>query len=348
VHRHGRYVLGPEVEDLEEALARRIGVRACVSVSSGTDALLLSLLALGVGPGDEVITSAFSFIAAAEVAALLGARVVFADIDPRAYNLAPDAVEEVITPRSRVIIGVSLFGQCADFDHLGEIARRHGLVLIEDAAQSLGGSYHGRAAGGLATIGCTSFYPSKPLGCYGDGGACFTDDLELAKRLRALRHHGQQRPYRHASLGINGRLDSLQAAVLLAKLPLLDEEVAARARIAQRYSDALCERVSVPWVEPWNRSAYSCYTIAIPARDGLRARLTRLGIPHAVYYEEPLYRQPALAAHTDPAVRLPHTEACCARVLSLPIHPYLPPEDQDRVIAAVRDYFTESGHSPDA
>lgn len=347
VHRHGRYVLGPEVEELEATLARRVGTRACVTVSSGTDALLLALLAHDIGPGDEVITSPFSFVAPAEAVALLGAQVVFADIDPRSYNLDPEAVEEVITPRSRAIVAVSLFGQCADFDRLGAIAERHGLTLIEDAAQSLGASCRGRQAGGLAHVGCTSFYPSKPLGCYGDGGACFTDDPDLAERLRRLRSHGQERPFRHVQLGINCRLDSLQAAVLLAKLPLLEQEAQARAGVAQHYSGALAELVTVPWIAPWNASAHSCYTIATPEREALREWLGRLDIPHTVYYPEPLHHQPALAAYTDPLAQLPHAEQCCREVLSLPIHPYLDRADQDRVIAAVRRFFADRSVSVD-
>lgn len=330
---HGRYILGPEVTELEERLAEYVGVGHCIGISSGTDALLVSLMALEIGPGDEVITTPFTFIATAESIALLGARPVFVDIDPRTYNLDPDRIEAAITSRTRGILPVSLYGQCAEMDAIDALARRHGLPVIEDAAQSFGARYRGRRSCALSTIGCTSFFPSKPLGGYGDGGACFTDDETLATRIRQLSVHGQDRRYHHPRIGINGRLDTLQAAVLLAKLDRFPDEVAARERIGKRYTERLADSVQVPYIEPHNRSVYAQYTIQVPQRDAFAARLQEAGIPTAVHYPLPLTDQPAFA---DPHAEVPHATAAAGRVLSLPMSPWLTESDQERVIAQVR------------
>ena len=241
---HGQYILGPEVAQLEERLAARVGVRHCVSCSSGTDALLLALMALGIGPGDEVITSPFTFFATGEMIALLGAVPVMVDIEPDTYNIDPDLIEAAITGRTRAIMPVSLYGQPAEMDAINAVAAEHNLPVIEDAAQSFGAVYKGRASCGLSSIGCTSFFPSKPLGAYGDGGACFTDDEALALRMHQLRNHGQEMRYRHTAIGINGRLDTLQAAILLAKLDVFDRELIARGETANAYNGSLlaCSR----------------------------------------------------------------------------------------------------------
>ena len=330
---HGQYILGPESEELERRLAAYVGARHAINVASGTDALLIALMALEIKPGDEVITSPFSFFATAEVIVLLGARPVFVDIDPRTYNLDPKLIEREITPKTRVIMPVSLYGQCADFDAINAIAAKHKLVVIEDGAQSFGAAYKGRKSCGLSAIGCTSFFPSKPLGCYGDGGACFTNDDALAQKMRWIRVHGQDRRYHHPLIGINGRLDTLQCAILLPKLDVFPEEVELRSRIGARYSELLQNVCVTPYVEPHNLSVYAQYTIQVDRREAVQASLQKAGIPTAIHYPVPLHRQPALAAY---AADCPISDAAAARVLSLPMHPYLKAEDQDRIVAAVK------------
>jgi len=338
---HGRYVSGPEVTELEDRLARHAGVGHCVAVSSGTDALLIALMALGIGPGDEVITTPFTFIATAETIAILGARPVFVDIDPATYNMDPRGIHAAITPRTRAILPVSLYGQCADFDRINEIARRHGLPVIEDAAQSFGATYKGRPSCSLSTIGCTSFFPSKPIGCYGEGGACLTDDADLAEKMRRIRDHGQDRRYHHAVIGLNGRLDTLQAAVLLAKLEILPREIQARGRIGQRYSTLLSDVAVVPRIEPWNTSVFAQYTIQVEDREQVQARLHGHGIPTAVHYPIPLHMQPAFSSLGYTNGSLPVAERTAERVISLPMHPYLKEEDQVRICSAVRQAVRE-------
>lgn len=331
---HGRYVLGPEVQELEGRLGEYVGTRHCVSVGSGTDALLIALMILGVGPGDEVITSPFTFIATGEVIALLGATPVFVDIDPRTYNLDPALLEPAITPRTRAIMPVSLYGQCADLTAINALARRHGLPVIEDGAQSFGATHQGRRSCGLTTLGCTSFFPAKPLGCYGEGGALFTDDDTLAQSAREIRVHGQDRRYHHSRLGINARLETLQAAVLLAKLEIFDDEVERRGALAARYGELLAERVLTPYLALGNTSVYGQYTVQVDARERVIAHLEQAGIPSAVHYPIPLYRQPALLQE---GLVLPHTERAAERVVSLPFHPYLTEEQMQRVCDAVRE-----------
>jgi len=335
---HGRYVMGPEITELEERLAAMIGVRHAVAVASGTDALLIALMALDVGPGDEVITTPFTFIATAEVIALLGARPVFVDIEPRTYNLDPAGIAAALSPRTRAILPVSLYGQCADLDAINAIAARAGLPVIEDAAQSLGATYKGRHSGALTTIGCTSFFPSKPLGAYGDGGACFTDDDHLALAMRQIRDHGQDRRYHHIRLGLNGRLDSMQAAVLLAKLAIFPDEVAARARRGARYTELLAAVAGVtpPFIEPHNTSVFAQYTVHLADRERVAARLGERGIPTAVHYPIPLNMQPAFAGMAPPPGALPVAAGAASGVLSLPMHPYLQDAEQRQVAEALR------------
>jgi UDP-2-acetamido-2-deoxy-ribo-hexuluronate aminotransferase len=287
-------------------------------------------MALGVGPGDEVVTPGFCYIATAESAVLLGARVVYVDIDPVTYNLNPDLLEAAITPRTRAIIPVSLYGQPAEFDAINAIAARHGIPVIEDAAQSFGSTYKGRKFCNLSTIGCTSFFPSKPLGCYGDGGAVFTSDPELAKVIRQIARHGQEQRYHHIRLGMNSRLDTLQAAVLLPNLEILDDEIIARQRVADAYA-AWLSRIGItpPEVSLHSRSAWAQYTIRVRNRAAVQAALTEAGIPTAVHYPLPLNRQPAVA-HLD--ADLPHGDRASAEVLSLPMHPYMSAMDQTAIM----------------
>lgn len=330
---HGQYILGPEVAELEERLAAYSGAAHCITVANGTDALQIALMALGVGPGDEVITPGFSYIATAEAAVLLGAKVVYVDIDPVTYNLNPALLEAAITPRTRAIIPVSLYGQAAEFDAINAIAARHGIAVIEDAAQSFGATYHGRKSCNLSTIGCTSFFPSKPLGCYGDGGAVFTSDPDLAKIIRQIARHGQEKRYHHIRLGVNSRLDTLQAAILLPKLEILDDEIAARQAVADAYGAQLLEiGINPPQIAAHSRSAWAQYTIRVQDRPALQAALQLEGIPTAVHYPLPLNRQPAVS---DDAAHLPEGDRAAAQVLSLPMHPYMSDKEQEQIISAL-------------
>ncbi|NDK36741.1 DegT/DnrJ/EryC1/StrS family aminotransferase [Rhodovulum sulfidophilum] len=330
---HGQYILGPEVAELEDKLAAYTGAAHCITVANGTDALQIALMALGVGPGDEVITPGFSYIATAEAAVVLGAKVVYVDIHPDSYNLDPALVEAAITPRTKAIIPVSLYGQPADFDTINAIAEKHGLPVIEDAAQSFGASYKEQKSCNLSTIACTSFFPSKPLGCYGDGGAIFTSDPELGKVIRQIARHGQEKRYYHVRVGVNSRLDTLQAALLLPKLAILDEEIAARQEVAVRYDNSIRELgLVVPRIAQHNLSAWAQYTVRVPNRVAVQAALQEFGIPTAVHYPLPLNRQPAVA-HDE--ARLPHGDKASNEVLSLPMHPYLGRYEQERVVSAL-------------
>lgn len=336
---HGQYILGPEVAELESALAAYVGVRHCIGVSDGTTALQIAMMALGIEPGDEVITTPFTFIATGETIALLGARPVFVDIDPATFNIDPALIEAAITPRTRAIMPVSLYGQCADMAAINAIAARHSLPVIEDAAQSFGATQGGRRSCGLSTIGSTSFFPSKPLGGYGDGGALFTDDEALATAIRQIRTHGQDRRYHHARLGLNGRLDTLQAAILLAKLEAFPDEVRLRAQIGERYSELLRERlgdrITVPQIQAGNTSVHAQYTIRVSDRPAVVEALKQAGVPTAVHYPIALHRQPALASNGYRDEDFPHSNRAAAEVLSLPMHPYLDDATIGRVVNAV-------------
>ncbi len=347
---HGQYVLGAEVTELEERLAERVGTRHCITASSGTDTLLMALMALDIGAGDEVITSPFTFIATGEMIALAGAKPVFVDIDAKTYNIDPALIERAITPRTKAIMPVSLYGQCADFDAVNAVARRHRLPVIEDGAQSLGALYKGKQSCGLSEIGSTSFFPSKPLGAYGDGGALFTNDEALAKAMREIRVHGQDRRYHHPRLGINGRFDTLQAAVLLAKLDIFDDEVAARARIGARYATLIeeafgdvsdpAQRVAPPVLAPGCTSVYAQYTVEVPNRSKVEEGMKARGIPTAVHYPVPLHLQPVFAELGQGEGSFPVAEAAARRVISLPMHPYLSDEQQLRVVSALKESVT--------
>jgi UDP-2-acetamido-2-deoxy-ribo-hexuluronate aminotransferase len=330
---HGQYILGPEVTELEEKLAAFAGTRHCITCANGTDALQIAQMAFGVGPGDEVITPGFTYIATAETVAVLGAKPVYVDIDPKTYNLDPEKLEAAITPRTKAIIPVSLYGQCADFDAINAIANKHGIPVIEDAAQSFGATYKGMRSCNLSTVATTSFFPSKPLGCYGDGGAIFTNDDELAVILRQIARHGQDRRYHHLRIGINSRLDTLQAAVLLPKLEILTEEISLRQSVAEQYSKALsASAVITPTVEKHNTSAWAQYTLQLKNRDAVQESLKQQGIPTAVHYPIPLNRQPAVA---DSRAVLPVGDNAADSVLSLPMHPYLQSNDIKKIVQAI-------------
>ena len=317
---HGQYILGPEVAELESRLSEYCGAPYCISCANGTDALQIALMALGIGAGDEVITAGFTYIATAETVALLGAKPVYVDIDERTYNIDPAKIEAAITNKTRAIIPVSLYGQCADFDAIHAIAAKYQLPIIEDAAQSFGATYHGKHSGNLSTIACTSFFPSKPLGCYGDGGAIFTHDEQLATVMRQIARHGQDRRYHHIRVGINSRLDTLQAAILLPKLAILEDEMNMRQQVAAWYGEALAHiGVDAPHIEAHNRSAYAQYTIRVAQRATVQAHLSAVGIPTAVHYPIPLNKQPAVASDAV----LPIGDKVAEEVISLPMHPYL-------------------------
>lgn len=361
---HCQFIMGPEVQELETRLAAYVGVRHAVGCASGTDALLLSLMSLGVGPGDAVFTTPFTFMATAEAVVLLGAVPIFVDIDPVTYNIDPARLEEAIRAqrgepgaaaplprlprggarslRAKAVIAVDIFGIPADYDRIEALCRRHGLFLIEDAAQSIGAVYRGRKAGSFGEVACTSFFPSKPLGGYGDGGMCFTNDDALCAAMKALRVHGQPGPpFHHDRIGINGRLDTLQAAVLLAKLEVFEEEIERRQNVARGYHRRLggISGLRLPEIPEQVRSAWAQFTVrAVDSARHVRflSCLEKAGIPHSVYYPLPLHAQPALARFGYRQKDFQESEAACGRVFSLPIHPYLTDEDLDAVAAALR------------
>ncbi|MDN2716166.1 DegT/DnrJ/EryC1/StrS family aminotransferase [Janthinobacterium sp. SUN120] len=331
---HGQYIMGPEVKELEGKLQEYTGAKHCITVASGTEALLIALMAIGVKPGDEIITTPFSFIATAEVIVLLGAKPVFVDIEPDTCNINAALIEAAITPRTRAIMPVSLYGQPADMDEINAIAARHDLVVIEDAAQSFGATYKGRKSCNLSTIGCTSFFPSKPLGCYGDGGAIFTSDDELAQAMREIRVHGQSKRYVHTRIGVGGRMDTLQCAVLLAKFERFEWEVAQRLEIGQRYNELLKNKVETVSQRADRSSVYGQFTVLVESRDAVQERLKAAGIPTAVHYPVPMHLQPAYAGFGDKGA-YPHAERAAQRVMSLPMGPDLTAQEQEQIISAL-------------
>jgi UDP-2-acetamido-2-deoxy-ribo-hexuluronate aminotransferase len=340
---HGQFILGPEVAEMEQALAAYTGASHCIAVASGTEALLMSLMALGIGPGDEVITTPFTFAATAEVIVLAGATPVFADIEPDTCNMDVRLIEEKITDRTRAIMPVALYGQPADMDEIEAIAERNGnLPVIDDAAQSFGADYKERKSCNLSTLSCTSFFPSKPLGCYGDGGAIFTNDEELATACREIRVHGQSRRYVHTRIGLGGRMDTLQCAVVLAKLKRLDWEIERRLEVGARYNrlldDAGIRRVMQ---RPDRTSVFAQYTILVNDRDSVQASLKAAGIPTAVHYPIPLNRQPAYS-NRSAGGPTPRADAAAERVMSLPMHADLSEEQQDQIVAALVEAVSKS------
>lgn len=337
---HGQYIMGPEVQELEGALCAYTGARHCITVASGTEALLISLMACGLEPGDEVITTSFTFVATAEVIALLGAVPVFVDVEPDTCNIAVRDIESRISPRTKAIIPVSLYGQCGDMDEVNAIARKHGLTVIEDAAQSFGATYKGRKSCNLSRIGCTSFFPSKPLGCYGDGGAIFTDDDSLAQAMREIRVHGQSARYLHTRIGVGGRMDTLQCAIVLGKLERFDWEVEQRARIGARYQTLLADLpgdARSVTLRPDRSSVWAQFTVMVSDRDSVATRLKDAGVPIAVHYPRPIHLQPAYAKYSTGADTTPVSNLLAGQVMSLPMHPDLDETTQNHIVQAFRN-----------
>ena len=331
---HGSFIRGPEIFELESQLAQYTGVKHAIALASGTVALHVALLACGVGPGDEVITSPFSFFATVETILLVGAKPVFVDIDPLTYNIDARLIESAITSRTKAIMPVDLYGQCADYTRIMSIAEAHHIPVIADAAQSFGSTQGAQRVGNLGSISCTSFFPSKPLGCYGDGGACFTNNDAYAQSIRQIIDHGQDRRYHHVRLGINGRMASIQAAILLVKLSIFEQEFIARQQVASWYHQELASLpVQLPMIAQGSVSVYALYTIRIPQRTAIQAFLNERGIPTTVHYPVPMHKQPALSAH--PYGDFPIAEEAAEQVLSLPFDAYLTQEDVVQVAVAL-------------
>ena len=346
---HGKYILGPEVKQLEQELASYVGVEYCIGVSSGTDALLIALMALGIGQGDEVITTPFSFFSTVETILLLGAKPIFVDIDRLTFNIDPNQIERAISKKTKAIVPVSLYGQPADFREINKIGDAYKIPIIEDGAQSFGATHHKVKSCGLSTIGATSFFPSKPLGCYGDGGACFTNDEKLAEKMREISLHGQKKRYQHRKIGLNGRLDTLQAAVLIGKLSIFDIEVEERRKIGNRYTEQFKKNgfTKVPYISPSNSSVYGQYTIQVNNREKVIENMKSKGIPTSVHYPSMLPDQEALK-NLNPknkgllnnifsrkcfkSYSINNAKEISKKVLSLPMHPLLTVENQDLVI----------------
>jgi len=338
---HGQYILGPEVKQLEEELKIFTGAEHALGVSSGTDALLIALMALGVKENDEVITTSFSFFATAEVISLLKAKPVFIDIEPNTYNIDPNKIEEKINPRTKAILAVSLYGQPADFKKINSIADKYSIPVIEDAAQSFGSEQNGIKSCNLSTIGVTSFFPSKPLGCYGDGGACFTNDLELANKMRMISNHGQEKRYFHTSIGINGRIDTLQAAILLAKLEFYPDEIKKRKSIGEYYSKKLQEIGinSTPKINKESTSVYAQFTIQVTSRDKFQEKLKVLGIPTAIHYPKILPMQPVFKSLDSKELEKTYKIAfeSSQKVISLPFHPWLEKKEINNIVSKISE-----------
>lgn len=335
VMEHGMYIMGPEVKELEKNLAEYVGCKHAIGCANGTDALTIALDALDIKCDDEVISTPFTFFATGETIALKGAKLVFADIDPDTYNINPDLIEEKITSKTKAIIPVSLYGQMPDMDKIMEIAKKYNLVVIEDAAQSFGAEMRGKKSCSVAHISTTSFFPAKPLGCYGDGGALFTNDDELAKKISEIRNHGQSKRYTHTSLGYNSRLDTLQAAILLEKLAIFPKEVELRQEVAKRYDEAFKGKVKTTKVADDFKSVYAQYTIEVDNRDDFLEKMKADGIPMAVHYPVPIHHQPVFKDLGYADIDMPLADKASQSVCSLPMHPYMQVEDQMKVINAV-------------
>lgn len=334
---HGQYIMGPEVKELEEALQAYTGAKHCITVASGTEALLMSLMALEIQPGDEIITTSFTFVATAEVIVLLGACPVFVDVESDTCNINVSQIEGKITSRTKAIIPVSLYGQCGDMDEINTIASKYGIAVIEDGAQSFGAMYKDRKSCNLSTLGCTSFFPSKPLGCYGDGGAIFTNDDVLADALREIRVHGQSARYHHSRVGVGGRMDTLQCAIVLAKLEQFSWEIEQRMRIGDRYKALLKDMPNgsrTIAVRPDRTCVWAQFTVVVSNRDEAIKALKHAGIPTAIHYPKPIHKQPAYIQYAV-ADATPISEALAEQVMSLPMHSYLDEKTQGSIVAAL-------------
>lgn len=331
---HGMYINGPEIKEFEEKLAAYVGCKHAIAYGNGTDALLAPLMAMGIKPGDEVIVPAFTFYATSEMVSLLGATPVFADIDPQTYLIDVQDIKKKITSKTKCIIPVSLYGQIPEMDEINELALKHGIMVLEDAAQSFGATYKGKQSGNLTPIASTSFFPAKPLGCYGDGGAIFTNDSEMNKVLREIREHGSERRYYHTRVGLNARLDTIQCAILLEKLAIFPKEVELRHQIAKRY-DEMLEGIKKIKVQSHNTCVYAQYTIEVKNRDEVQKKLADVGVPTSVHYPLPLYLQPVYKNQFG-HLKLIHSENAANNVMSLPMHPYLSVDDQKRVVSELK------------
>ncbi len=338
---HGAYILGPEVRELEEQLARYVGVKHGITVASGTDALLIALMAYDIGPGDEVITVPFTWISTAEVIALLGATPVFVDIEPDTYNIDVTKIEAAITSRTKAIMPVNLYGQMPDYDVINAIAAKYGIPVIEDAAQSFGSTQRGKRSCAVSEIGAASFYPAKQLGCYGDGGALFTNDDALASKMRALRTHGGEVRHHHTYVGLNGRFDTIQAAVLLAKFKYFEEELRLREKIAARYNQKLAECCVVPVTAEFNTHSWAQYTVRVEQRDALAKHLQDEGIPTAIFYPKCVHEQPCFAYLGQGKGSFPVCEKAAQEAISLPFHPWLTEDVQDKICEKIMDFAAQ-------
>jgi dTDP-4-amino-4,6-dideoxygalactose transaminase len=342
----GKYILGPEVGEFEKRLADYVGVSHVAACANGTDALLIPLMAAGIGPGDAVFCPSFTFAATAEVVALAGAEPVFVEIGADTYTMDPRDLEAAIAAvkaegrlAAKAIIPVDLFGLAADYSAIGTIARQEGLLLLSDAAQSIGGRHNNTMCGAFGDVAATSFYPAKPLGCYGDGGAMFSNDPDLTEKLRSIAFHGKgESQYDNVVIGLNSRLDTIQAAILIEKLAILEDEMETRQEVAERYAEGLSGYVKTPLIPEGSRSAYAQYAIETGGRDDLRAMLSEEGIPSVIYYVKPLHLQEAYKRYPRTPRGLPVSEALPERILCLPMHPYLTAEDQDRIVGVIRRF----------
>jgi UDP-2-acetamido-2-deoxy-ribo-hexuluronate aminotransferase len=335
VLKHGRFINGPEVAQFEQYLSDYVGVKHSIGCANGTDALTIALEALGIGAGDEVISTPFTFFATGETVAMSGAKLVLADIDPETYNIDASKIEEKITDKTKAIIPVSLYGQMSDMESIMKLSEKYNIPVIEDAAQSFGAEMNGKKSCSIATISTTSFFPAKPLGCYGDGGALFTNNDNLATAIKEIRNHGQSKRYTHTKLGFNSRLDTLQAAILIEKLAIFPGEVEKRQAVAMRYDEFLRGKLKVTKVADGFKSVYAQYTIEVDNRETFQNNMKEHGIPTAVHYPIPIHHQPIFKDLGYADVIMPLADEASKRVVSLPMHPYLSHEDQDKVIDAV-------------
>lgn len=341
---HGQFIMGPEVEELERRLAAFTGVRHAITCSSGTDASVLAMMALGIGPGDEVIVPAFSFIATAETVVLVGATPVYVDVDPKTCNLNPSLLDSAVSSKTKAIHPVGLYGQPADMDAINAFAKKHGLPVIEDAAQCFGGTYKNKRSCSLSTVGVTSFFPAKPLGCYGDGGAAFTDDDQLAEAMREIRVHGQKTRYYHTRIGINGRMDTLQCAIMIPKLERFPWELEQRTLRAERYNRAFQELtsfgVTIPELAPNRTSSWAQYTLQVPRREPLQKHLSEKGVPTAVHYPRTMPDQPAYTK-IGRILKIEESRRLANEVVSLPLYPDMTDDIQDQVVESVLQFFAQ-------
>lgn len=334
---HGKFINGPEVLEIEKTISEYSGAKHAIGCASGTDALQISLMAIGCRPGDEIITTPFTFISTAEVILLLGLKPVFVDINPETYQIDHTKISSVISEKTKAIITVSLYGQCSEMDEINAIAQENNLVVIEDAAQSFGATYKGRKSCNLSDIGCTSFFPSKPLGCYGDGGMVTTSNDDLASKIRMIRNHGQNKRYHHSCIGVNSRLDSIQAAILLAKMTIFENEVKAREQIGNRYNNLLEGLVKIPKILPHNTSVFAQYTIEVDNREKIIEALNAQGVPTAVHYPVGLHLQEVMQGYGFSKGQFPNTELASQRVMSLPMYPYLEESVQDIIVEKLKN-----------